>query len=68
MDKKKFKKKWIQAAIKKPGALHKSLRVPEGKPIPASKLTVKESDSPTMKRRKNLAKTLKKLRKGKRKK
>lgn len=50
--------KWIQKAIKKPGALHKALHVPEGKKIPASKLRVKESDSPTMKKRKVLAKTL----------
>jgi hypothetical protein len=50
--------KWIQKAIKKPGALHKALHVPEGKKIPASKLKVKPSDSPKMARRKNLAKTL----------
>ena len=50
--------KWIQKAIKKPGALHKALHVPEGKKIPASKLKVKESDSPKMAKRKNLAKTL----------
>jgi hypothetical protein len=62
---KKKAKKWIQKAIKKPGALHKALKVPAGKKIPPSKLAVKESDSPTMKKRKNLAKTLSKLRKGK---
>ena len=50
--------KWIQKAVSKPGALHKALHVPEGKKIPALKLQVKESDSTTMKRRKNLAKTL----------
>lgn len=50
--------KWIQKAIKKPGALHKALGVPADKKIPAKKLTVKESDSPTMKKRKTLAKTL----------
>ncbi len=68
--KKKAKKKWIQKALKPEtkGALHKALKVPEGKTIPKSKLAVKESDSPTMKRRKNLAKTLGKLRKGKAKK
>ncbi len=32
------KKQWIQGAIKKPGALHKQLKVPEGKKIPATKL------------------------------
>ena len=31
-------KKWIQKAIKKPGALHKELGVPEGKKIPKKKL------------------------------
>ena len=31
-------KKWIQSAIKKPGALHKSLGVPAGEKIPAKKL------------------------------
>ena len=30
--------KWIQKAIKKPGALHKELGVPAGKKIPAKKL------------------------------
>ena len=55
--------KWIQKAIKKPGALHKALGVKKGKKIPAGKLAVKESDSPTMKRRKNLAKTLRKTHK-----
>jgi len=59
------KKRWIQKAIKKPGALHKALGVPAGKKIPASKLAVKKTDSATMKRRKNLAKTLGKLRKRK---
>lgn len=54
-------KKWIQGAIKHPGALHKQLGVPQGKKIPASKLAVKKSDSPTLKRRKNLAKTLKRM-------
>ncbi len=56
-------KKWIKGAIKKPGALHKALGVPAGKKIPASKLKVKESDSPTMRRRKNLARTLGKIHK-----
>ena len=31
-------KKWIQGAIKHPGALHKELGVPEGKKIPGKKL------------------------------
>lgn len=31
-------KKWIQKAIKKPGALHRALDVPMDKKIPAGKL------------------------------
>lgn len=54
-------KKWIQKAIKKPGALHKALNVPTGKNIPASKLKPKKSDTTLMKRRKALAKTLSKF-------
>ena len=50
--------KWIARAIKKPGALKRALHVSAEKNIPASKLRVKESDSPTMKKRKVLAKTL----------
>lgn len=50
--------KWIQKAIKKPKSLKRALHVSAEKNIPASKLKVKESDSPTMKKRKTLAKTL----------
>lgn len=56
-------KKWIQEAIKNPGALHKALKVKEGEKIPAKKLEIKSTDSPLMKKRKNLAKTLKGLNK-----
>jgi len=56
-------KNWIAGAIKKPGALHSALGVPQGKNIPASKLSVKEGDSSLMKRRKILAKTLIKMHK-----
>ena len=54
------KRKWIQDAIKPQtrGALRKALGVPADKNIPAKKLAVKESDSPLMKKRKTLAKTL----------
>jgi len=31
-------KKWIQGAIKRPGALHRALGVPEGERIPKSKI------------------------------
>lgn len=52
-------KKFIQKAIKHPGALHKSLGIPEGEKIPASKLVVHPGDSTHMMRMKNFAKTLK---------
>jgi hypothetical protein len=54
------KKNWIAGAIKKPGALHKELGVPQGKNIPASKLKAAEhSKNPTERKRANLAETLK---------
>lgn len=55
-------KKFIQEAIKQPGALHKELHVPEGKKIPESKLKKAEhSKNPTLRKRAVLAETLKKL-------
>lgn len=57
-------KKFIQSAIKHPGALRKSLHVKEGKKIPAKKLEkAAHSKNPTTRKRAVLAKTLKKLRK-----
>ncbi len=57
-------KKWIQKAIKHPGALHKELKVPEGKKIPQSKLTkALHSDNPRMRKQATLARTLSGLRK-----
>jgi hypothetical protein len=51
--------KWIQGAIKHPGALHKELGVPEGKKIPAKKLEKAEhSKNPTERKRAHLAETL----------
>lgn len=56
-------KNWIAGAIKKPGALHRDLGVPLGQPIPAQKLAeAMHSSNPTVRRRANLAKTLKKMR------
>lgn len=61
-------KKWIQAMHMKKGALHKELHVPEGKKIPSSKLKKAEhSKNPKLKKRAQLAETLKGLRHGKRK-
>lgn len=56
-------KNWIQKAISKPWALHKALKISTGKKIPANKLKIKESDTPLMKKRKSLAKTLGKINK-----
>lgn len=57
-------KKWIQGAIKHPGALRKSLHVKEGQKIPESKLKKAEhSKDPTTRKRANLAETLKKMHK-----
>lgn len=56
--------KWIQKAIKKPGALRKSLHVKKGEKIPEKKLEKAEhSKNPTTRKRAALAKTLKKLHK-----
>lgn len=53
-------KDWISGAIKRPGALHRELGVPQGDKIPAKKLVKAEhSDNPTLRRRALLAKTLK---------
>ena len=57
---------WIKEAVgKNPGALHRSLGVPEGKKIPAKKLDkATHSDNPRVRRQANLAKTLKGFHKG----
>jgi hypothetical protein len=58
------KKNWIQDAIKKPGALRKSLKVKEGKDIPVKKLEKAASGGNTKKaKRARLALTLRKLKK-----
>lgn len=57
-------KKWIKGAIKKPGALKKSLGVKKGEKIPESKLKKAEhSKNPVTKKRAVLAETLKKMHK-----
>lgn len=51
--------KWIQNAIGKPGALHRSLHVPKGKKISQSKLnSALHSKNSLTRKRANLAKTL----------
>ncbi len=54
-------KKWIQGAIKHPGALRKSLGARPGKPIPAGKLAKAAKSGGTTGRRARLAQTLKRL-------
>jgi hypothetical protein len=56
--------KWIQGAIKKKGALRKSLGVKEGEKIPEAKLKKAEhSTNPKTKKRAILAETLRKMHK-----
>jgi hypothetical protein len=55
--------KWIQGAIKHPGALHKSLHVPAGEKIPAKKLAKAAEKGGKMGKRARLAQTLKGLHK-----
>ena len=55
--------KWIQSAIKKPGALRKSLGVKKGEKIPAGKLAKAAKAPGKMGQRARLAQTLKGLKK-----
>ncbi len=57
------KKKFIQNAIKKPGALHRDLGVPQGKKIPASKIAKAAKAKGKLGERARFAETLAKLRK-----
>ena len=54
-------KNFIQKAIKKPGALRKSLGIKKGEQIPASKLKAAAKKKGKMGQRARLAMTLKKL-------
>jgi hypothetical protein len=54
---------WIAGAIKRPGALHRALGVPQGQKIPAKKMSKALHSSNTRVRKEaNLAKTLGKMR------
>ena len=55
--------KWIQSAIKKPGALKKSLGVKKGEKIPAGKLAAAAKKPGKMGQRARLAQTLNGLKK-----
>ena len=55
---------WIAGAIKRPGALHRALNVPEGQKIPEKKIEKAEhSSNDRLRREAVLAETLKHLRK-----
>jgi hypothetical protein len=53
--------KWIQKAIKKPGALHKQMGVPADKKIPVAALAKAAKAPGKLGQRARLAQTLKKL-------
>ena len=54
---------WISKAIKRPGALHRALGVPEGQKIPAKKIEAATHKGGRLARQANLAQTLSKMRK-----
>lgn len=55
-------KRWIQGAIKHPGALHRQLGIAAGKKIPLTRLrSAANSDDETLARRARLAMTLRKM-------
>lgn len=56
------KKNWIKGAIKKPGALHKELGVPQGKKIPKKKIAAAAKKGGKLGKRARLAETLDKVR------
>jgi len=53
--------RFIQKAIKHPGALHRQLGVPQGKKIPAKKLAAAAKKGGKLGQRARFAETLKKL-------
>lgn len=57
------KKNFIQNAIKKPGALHKDLRIAQGKKIPPAKIAMAVKKGGKIGARARFAETLAKLRK-----
>jgi len=59
------KEKWIQKAIKKPGALREQLGGKKGEKIPAKKLAAAAKKGGKLGQRARLAQTLSKLRKKK---
>ena len=63
--KSKKDKKWIQKAVTRPGALRNKLKIPKGKKIPVKLLNkAAKSKNPTTRRQANLAKTFRKMNRG----
>ena len=56
------KKRWIQKAIKRPGALRKSLKIKKGQKIPLKKLQSAAKKGGKLGKRARLALTLRRLR------
>ena len=57
--------KWIAKAISKPGALHRSLGVPQGERFPAKRIAkAAHSSNPLLAKRARLAQTLKAMHHG----
>ena len=56
---------WISGAIKKPGALHEQMGVPQGQKIPAKKLAKAAKAPGKLGQRARLAQVLKGFKKGK---
>jgi hypothetical protein len=52
-------KGWIAGAIKRPGALHRALNIPEGKAIPEGRLNAAAKQKGRVGAEARLAKTLK---------
>ena len=59
----KKSKNWIAKATKNKGGLHRSLGVPEGKKIPASKIAAAAKKKGRVGKQARLAQTLKKMKK-----
>jgi len=55
-------KNFIKSAIKRPGALHRALGVPQGKKIPASKIKAAAGKGGRLGREARFAQTLAKIR------
>jgi len=56
-------KKWIAKAIKRPGALHRALKVPKGKKIPVARIKAAAKKGGRLGRQARLALTLRGFRK-----